>query len=166
MSVASADLHKAVAALWESSGLEALFISTWTADEKTQFDALNDQEAGPQQAFPYCVFEQSPSETAVRMSSVNANSKREIHDIPWVFNVYARFESGDSTTAKEQVAVLVEEILKIFGGHPEVSSTPLALDNGNFLISQLITDYGVGNADDVYQWIISYMFKVDVPVAV
>ena len=165
MTAASADLHKAINTLWNSSGLEALFIDTWSAEEIAQFDALNDQEAGPRQPFPYCVFEQLPRDVTTRMSS-DSSSKREIHDVPWVFNIYAKFESGDATTAKEQVAVLAEEILKVFGGHPTESPTDLSLDNGNFLISQLINDYGVGSSNDVYQWVITYNFKLDVLVAI
>lgn len=166
MSIASEDLHKAIASLWSSSGLDATFKALWDSGvAESEWLSLNDQEAYPKQPFPYCVFEQSPGSTTDRMSG-GTDSLQEIRDIPWDFRVHARAIDGDSRTAKEIAADLNEEIMKVFGGHPTESPTDLILDNGNFLIAQYQNDYGVRTGDSEYMWIVSYVFRLDVPVAV
>jgi hypothetical protein len=164
MSIGSADIAKAVNSLWDSSGLTALFTTYWTADERAQFDALNDTMAAPQNAFPYCVFEVEPAATTSRMSG-RGDVKREIHDVPLTFRVFAK-TVGDSRTSKEVAAALIEEISKVFGGHPSTAPTDMVLDNGNFLIAQYQTDYGVRVEEEVWSWVISYLLRVDAPVAV
>ena len=165
MSVAGADIAKAVSALWDSSGLNARFTAYWTATQEAQFDVLNDMEASPQNAFPYCVFELEGTETVARMSGVG-DVKREIRDAPLTFRIHAKQVSGDARTAKNIVAALAEEVIKVFGGHTSVGPSEMALDNGNFLISQYQTDYGVRTEDDVWSWVISYTLRLDVPLAV
>lgn len=166
MSVLSADIHRAVNSLWNSSGLDDLFTALWPSDiTDSEFQVLNDGEAGPAQPMPYCVFEQGAGSTTARMSS-RGSVIREIRDIPWEFRVHARAVSGDSRTAKEIAAYLIEEITKVYGGHPTDNPTALTLDNGNFLIAQYQNDYGIRTGDDEHEWIVGYLFRVDVPVAV
>jgi hypothetical protein len=164
MSVSGADIAKAVNSLWNSSDLDDQFTAFWTATEIASDTVLNDGEATPGNAFPYCVFTVDPGSTITRMSSSTENRKRQTRQVPLIFHVHAQPEGA--LTAKEVAANMAEEILKIYGGHPTVVPTDLVLDNGNFLISQIITDYGVRTEDDVYQWVINYMLVVDVPVAV
>ena len=165
MSVAGADIAKAVSALWDSSGLDAKFTAYWTAAHVAQYDVLNDMEASPQNAFPYCVFTLDAAETIARMTGAG-DIKREIRDAPLSFTIHAKQVSGDVRTAKEIAAALAEEVLKVFGGHTSVGPTEMSLDNGNFLISQYQTDYGVRTEDDIWSWIISYTLRLDIPLAV
>ncbi len=166
MSVASADIHKAVNTVWDASTLDASFKALWDADvDTTEFPVLHDQEATPEQPFPYCVYEISSSSTTDRMSGVGSTI-REIRDVSWVFHIHAREVDGDGRTAKEIAAELAEEVMKVFGGHPTVAATDLSLDNGGFLISTYQNDMGIKTGEDEYQWNVIYIFKVDVPVAV
>ncbi len=165
MTVASADLHKGVIAVWNASGLDALFQALYNAGvDSSEFTVLNDQEGAPGQPFPYCVFQQSLGLTTSRMSGPGA-CLREIRDTPWDFKVHAKAVSGDSRTPKGIAAYLVDEIMKVFGGHPTINPTDLSLDNGNFLITQYQNDFGIRTGDEEYQWNLSYIFRLDVPVA-
>lgn len=166
MSVGSADLHKAVNTAWAASTLDATFKALWEADiEADEFPVLHDQQATPNQPFPYCVYLQDTGVTADRMSGGNT-SLREVRDVPWSFHVQARAVDNDSRTPKEIAAFLAEEILKVFGGHPTETPTGLTLDNGNYLIAQYQNDFGVRTGDNEYRWDVNYVFRIDVPVAV
>ncbi len=165
MTVAAAsDLHKAVAALWVSTGLNASFNQYWEVANRTVFTVLNDGQAAPQQPTPYCVFEQSAGSTTARMSGVGTINQ-EIRDIPWKFRIHAQLIDGDLRTAKEIAADLAELVLKVFGGHPDTPPQDLTLTNGNFLITQYQSDFGLRTDDDSHQWTIDYLFRLDVPVA-
>ena len=167
MSIGSADVQKSVVTVWNNSTLNTTFQNlraSGTVD--SEFPVLNDQEALAGHVFPYCVFQFFDSFTTDRMSSVNANKIREIRDVPVEFRVFARAVSGDSRTAKEIAAFLVEEIMSVFGGHPEDSPTTPSLDFGNFLIAQYQNDSGLRLGDDEYQWTVSYLCRADVPVGV
>ena len=84
--------------------------------------------------------------------------------MPVSFRIYARANIADSLTAKENAASLSELVMKIVGGHPTVKANPPALDNGSILQIQYQTDYGIRVGDDEYEWVIEYLFQLDVPV--
>ncbi len=166
MSIASADIHKAINVVWDVSTLDTLFKALWEDPTSTEFPVLQDQEGTPTQPFAYVVFEQTSSSTVER-SSADGNTKREIRDIEVRWNIHARAVDGDGRDAKEIAAYLAEEIMKVFGGHPTVNPTgTMTLDNGKHLITQYINDFGVRTGDDEYQWVLIYNMRVDVPVAV
>lgn len=166
MSVAAADLHKAVNTAWDNASLDGKFTALWDSDvTASEYEPLNDGEGDPSLPMPYCVFEQSAGNTSSRASAYGSYL-REIRDISWEFRVHARTISGDTRTPKEIAAYLIEEIMKVFGGHPTQAPTGLTLDNGNFLIAQYQNDYGIRTGDDEYEWIVAYVFRIDVPVAV
>ena len=166
MSIASADLHSAVNTLWDNSAsLNNGFVALWPSSVTTsEHEALHDTEASAGQPFPYCVYEQGPGETITRMSKT-ATIGREIRDVPWIFRVHAKTVSGDSRTAKQIAAHLAGLIIKFFGGDPVDDPDDLVIANGGFLISQYQNDYGVRTGEDEYQWVIEYLFRLDVPVA-
>lgn len=167
MSVATADLHKAINTAWDASGLDATFRALWTAAEIATGDFLtfHDQEAMPDQPFPYCVMNDTPVSGVSRMSGEGDDQLQEIRDIGVTFNVYAGLVDGDSRTAKEIAADLAEEIMKQFGGHPtDAAAQTLSLDNGNVLLVEYQSDYPVLASENIYQWIIEYVIRVDVPV--
>jgi hypothetical protein len=166
MSIGSADLRKAIVSLWDSSDLDEKFSDLWRSSiVVTEYLTLHDQEAGPKQPFPYCVFEQGAGDTTDRMSG-DKNTIREIRDLPCEFRCHARKRSGDTRTAAEIAAYLAEEVMKVFGGHPTEVPDDLTLDNGNWLITQYQNDYGIRTGDDEYQWIVSYLMRLDVPITV
>lgn len=166
MSVNAADLAKAVNAAWDASSLDSLFRALWASSaDASEFPVLHDQLAGGGQPFPYCVFEQSASSTSDKMSH-DATTLQEIRDVPFNFRVHAREIGSDSRSPKEIAAYLAEEVMKVFGAHPTQSPAALTLDHGNFLISIYENDYGLRTGEDNYQWVVSYLFRVDVPVAV
>lgn len=167
MSVAAADLHSAINTAWNASGLDATFRALWPAEyAAADFPVLHDQEAAPGQPFPYCVMGESGSSTQVRMSS-EVHEKREVRDIAWMFTVHSNAIDGDARTSKEIASDLIEEIMKQFGGHPTVvPAQPITLVNGKHLITQYVNDAGIRTGDDEYSWFVSYIFRIDVPVAV
>jgi len=166
MSVAGASVSKALVAAWDDAGLDAKFKALWAGEVSAdEFIVLHDQEASPQQPWPYCVLEQISASTTSRMSG-GVSHLREIRDVDIRFHVHASEVSGDSRTAKEIAAYLCEEIMKVFGGHPTEAPSALTLDHGKFLIAQYQSDYGVRTGDETYEWLVHYIFRIDVPVAV
>ncbi|MCK9570111.1 hypothetical protein M0R72_14300 [Candidatus Pacearchaeota archaeon] len=165
--IGKADLITAINAVWDASTLNASFQALWAAGVVgSDFPVLHDQEASPDQPYPYVVMEISTGSTTDRMSG-GASSIREIRDVPCKFNIYAQDIAGDVRSSKQIAADLAEEVMKVFGGHPTQSPTgSMELTNSNHLITSYQDDYGILIDTDKYQWIVSYVFKVDVPVAV
>jgi hypothetical protein len=78
--------------------------------------------------------------------------------------VHAR--STSSYTAKELATALAEEVVKVFGGHPEVVPVTIGLTHGNVLQVQYQTDFGTRTGDQEYLQIIRYQILIDIPVSV
>jgi hypothetical protein len=169
MTIAAADLDKAIVAAWDAGGLNAVHTQYWSSDDAAAYPVLHDMEATPGQPFPYTVFEHSPGDITDRMSGHSLTEKHAINDVPVSFRIHAdQLPAGNQTkTAKELAAEVAEEIMKVYGGHPTVSPTGvIELDNGSHLITQYQTDYGVRTEDEVFMWVVSYIFRLDVPIAV
>ncbi len=166
MTVGAADLHKAVTTLWNQTNLDWEHKKFWEEAQRDTYPSLHDGQAGPGQPAPYTVFSQSPGVITNRMSSATSdiNINRAIHDVPWEFRVHAK--NTDSVTAKQIGSDIRDIIMGIFGGHPSINPTDLVLDNGCFLISQYQTDFGMRTEDLNYMWTISYIFKLDIPIAI
>jgi hypothetical protein len=165
MSIASVALYKAIVAAWDSEDLDAKFTALWpTGASATQFTALlADQEAQPGQPLPYAVMDQFGTDVITRMS--NGDDRYETRDVIFAFHVFADEVAGDSRSAKAIAAYLAEEIMKVFGGHATESPAELTLETGNHLITQYQNDYGLRDIEDVYRWVVTYRFLLDVPVA-
>ena len=160
MAVGSADLWKSINAAWDASSLDTLFRAVSSGSHVV----LHDQQASPGQAHPYCVVSQMSQNTVNRMSG-GVDSLREVRDTQVQFNIYAEEVSGDSRSAKQIAAYLAEEVMKVFGGHPTTAPTgSMTLDNGNVLINEYQTDYGVRIDDDEFLWVVTYTIRADVPV--
>ena len=170
MSVAAADIYKAVVAVWAAAGLDSQFKSYWPAADRVEFPALCEAEAEGSHPFPYCVFSLMGGKTKTKMSGAGgtaSNKHNEIRDIPLRFKIHAK--STTVLSGKAIAAALADEVLKVFGGHPTVSPAfdNYALDNGHILISQYQLDQGMRDEDiEVYVWLIHYNLKSDVPVMV
>ena len=167
MTVGSSDLLKAINSAWDVSTLDATFKAYWDDPTETEFYVLNDQEAPGQQPWPYVVMDQ-PDDVLVERHSADGDSiKREIRDVEVRFNVHVEVDAGSTKSAREVASDLTAAILAVFGGHPSTSPTgTITLDNGKHLITQYQTDYGIRTGDDEYQWVVVYLFRVDIPVAV
>jgi hypothetical protein len=163
VSIGNLDFEQAVNALWNGSDLNATFMALWPSTAvSTNFAVLVDQEASPNQPFPYCVYEVSPPKDDVRMFGGTGLIKK-VKNTELKFNVHAKIASGDGRSAKEIAGTLAEEIKKIFGGHPTVAPQALSLTHGGHILTQFLTDYGVRTGDEEYQWIVTYNIKTDVP---
>lgn len=163
--IASADLHRAIMAVWNAVGIEAEFTKLWNPADIAVFSALSDTEASPKQPFPYCVFQQSPGTTTARMSGHSIGENHEIRDIPWEFRVLAKQRANDPRDAKDIAADLVDFVMQKFGGHPTVKPPLIPqLNNGSFLISQYQTDFPIRVGDAEWSWTVQYLFRLDVPV--
>jgi len=157
--IGTADLITAIVAAWNASGLNDEFHVFGGAEV-----VLYDAEAEPGQSYPYCVME--PLGTAPVVTT-RMSGRRETRGTPLTFVVVAKELENDSRTGKELAATLAEEVMKVFGGHPEVPpSATITLSHGNHLITQYQNDYGMRTMDDgVYEWYVLYNFVTDVPVA-
>jgi len=159
MSVGTADLHKAIFTAWNASGLNAIFQALGG-----DTIILWDSEALPGQSYPYCILEEPTPSIKTRMSGSGSIGHHE-KDIAQRFFIFASEVDDDVRSAKEIAAYLAEEVLKVFGGHPTVAPTAvLTLDHGNHVVTQYNADFGAKTSAKDYQWIIDYVFKVDVPV--
>ena len=161
--IGGAAVHKAVASLWISSGLNTLFQAYWAVVDRSLYTSLNDSEAAPGTPFPYAVFTARASNIVTRMSGEDA-SKQHINDQPWTFEVYAG--PNGTSSAKEFASAMAEEIIKVFGGHPTESPQALTLDHGSVLIVQYQNDWGERQDDSVHKWTVEYNIRTDVPVAI
>jgi hypothetical protein len=166
MSVGTADFQKAIVTAWDASGLNDTFKALWetgvTADD---FPVLHEQEASPDQPFPYCVMELDRPAVESRMYG-GEHANREIRRMMLTFNVHAKRGHG-GLSAKQVAASLADSLMELFGGHPTVKSqASIELDNGAHLQTQYQTDYPVRTPDYGYQWVVLYQMLVDVPVAV
>jgi len=159
VSIASADIQKAIVARWNASGLNDEFTGLGGS-----LPVLLEQEQEPGTTYPYCVMELPTTSVATRMSA--STGKRQIRDVGQTLHVFAGVVDGDSRSAKQIAAYLAEELMKVYGGHPTDAPDGLSLDNGNVLIVQYVTDYGTRIGDDEYQWTVEYNIRIDVPVMV
>lgn len=171
MSIGMADVQTGVIAAWNSSGLNETFRNLWVDDAgdsielAMEFPVISDQEAPTGQPFPYCVLDQGTSFTQSRDSGVSLINQ-EIRDVGLVFNIHARSIADDSRTPKEIAAFLAEEVMGVFGGHPVTPPTEITLANGRYIITQYQTDFGIYTGEDEFQWVVDYLFRVDIPVAI
>lgn len=164
MSIAAADVHKAVAALWESGGLNTAFQAFWSVADRSSFLSLNDGKAAPGTPYPYAVFSAPKPVLKERSSGEGAGGKMQVMDHPWSFEVYASQTSTKS--AKQMASDMVVSILAVFGGHPLTSPSDMPLDNGTMLIAQYQDDWGERISDEIYKWTVNYNLRVDSPLMV
>lgn len=165
MAVLSADLHQGVNSLWDTQGIDWTFKTLWAEDLRDSFASLNDQEAPPGQPFPHCIFEQSTGVTVSRMTGHDKDERHEIRDIPWSFRIQVRQIEGLNETSKKIAADLAESVMALYGGHPTIVPKKIPLDGGDVLLTQYQTDFGVITGDEEYSWTVSYIIRVDYPVA-
>ena len=123
------DVAQAVTVLWGTGELDQYFTEYWTDDQIADYLVLMDEEAAPTQPWPYCVFE-SVASTILRRSSASTpqRNRQEANEDTIRFHVYGR--DVDGISGKLLCSNLVEEILKVFGGHPDETHRDLPLQNG------------------------------------
>ena len=156
--------HTAVWKAWEDAGLDAQFKALWKAEfDQDDWQVLENEDAAPHHPFPYCVYECGNPKVTGRMS-YDAASKRETRDELGTFTVHAEKVDGDSRSAKEIAADLIDEVMKVFGGHPDVA--PTAPDQEGFLLAQYQTDYPTHTELYKWSWTVTYLFRTDAKVAV
>jgi len=161
MSVGTADIQKAINAAWTASTLNSKF-----TDLGGGTPVLNFNEATPEQEQPYAVWSFDSPTVETRTTGGSATLNREIRNGALRFDVHTKPVSGDSRGASQIAAYLIEEIMKVFGGHPtENPSAEFSLDNGELLIVQFTRDYCIQTGNNNYQWTLEYQMLVDVPVA-
>ena len=150
--------HKGLHSLWNSSGLDAFIKNYWIADPEC-FQSLCDTNAAPGQPFPYVVYEQLAGDIDSRMSQ-DINTNYMHRDVPLLFHIYAAGSSGNWSSKGVGVLIL-DELTKVFGGHPTVSPQTVALDSGCVINFQFTRDYHLKEDDDVSHWVVEYMPKIE-----
>lgn len=162
MAVGQADLLQSINVVWDASTLDATFKALWPATpDGDDFPVLHDMLAGGEQPWPYCMIEVQSGVISDWMTK-GTNDLWRIEDVPAEFRVFATEVSGDSRSAKGIAAYLVEEIMKVFGGHPTVVSDDLTLDNGNHLVTLYQSDFFIREDNARWMGSISYLFRNDV----
>ncbi len=162
--ILDADLHKSINAVWDASNLDTIFQAYWRASaDPDEFIVFHDGEAEPGTPFPYCVYEISEGNTTCKMSGHTKNERHEIYQIPVKLKIHTRSISGRS--AKDVAIELLEEVVKIFGGHPTVVGGTFTLDNGTCIQTTYQNSFGEREGADEYIWHVMYDFLLDVPVA-
>jgi len=163
VSIGQADLLKSIGVVWDASTLNATFRALWSATpDGDDFPVLHDTEAGGEQPWPYCIFESQFGVVSERMSK-GTDDLWTTRDMPATFKVHASEVDGDARSAKQVAADLVEEVIKVFGGHPTVAPEEITLDNGNHLVTLYQNDFSMREDDVHWMWTVSYMFRIDVP---
>jgi len=161
---AAIDLHMAIVSVWNSQNLDSHFTSYWDSGETDLSLVLHDQMATPGQPMPYCLMDIGIPFTVNRMSC-GADTISEVRDFPIKFSVHARYKPSVSSKSPKDIASdIVEEILKVFGGHPTVKPQALTLASGEHLITTYENDYGMRTGEDEHAWLINYRARVDIPV--
>ena len=129
MGLRTFDIAQAIPALWATGVLDQHFTQYWTNQQKADYLVLMDEGAAPTQPWPYCVFEVIASTQSSRSSaSTPQRNRQEINEDTIRFHVFAKDRTLKS--GKRLCSDLVEEILKVFGGHPEETHQDLPLQNG------------------------------------
>ena len=161
------ELHSAFKTAWEDAGLTGKFQAYWLAADRSNYTALNDGEAAPGTPFPYCVYEIVGGTVTDRMSGRTADGENYmVQDVPITIKIFAGQHS--TTSAKAVSVALAEEVIKVFGGHPDPTESPvgLTLTNYGHLLTQYQTDFGARLGDREYLWTIEYIVRLDMPVSV
>lgn len=157
------DLAEAINSVWDAQSLDSNFTTYWDSGETSLSIVLFDSLARPGQPMPYCVFNIGPPLT-INRSSDGSETISEIRHTPLSFSVHMRRKSGVSKSPKQVAGELIDEIKKVFGGHPTVKAQALSLDNGRHLITTYVNDFGMASGEDEYVWRINYQVKTDIPV--
>lgn len=162
MTIGIASLHKAIRNAWMSWDLNDDFKMYYSPEDKTLFPTLHDGEATPKQPFPYCVYEIIGSSINARMTGHTVSEKHRIEDVPAMFYIHTK--AAGTKSAKEFGAVLLEELLAKFGGHPTTRPRNFgSIDNGQVLLCQYQYSRGMRTGDEEHRWEVEYLFKVDFP---
>ena len=154
------DVARAVAVLWGTSGLDSHFTRYWTTAEIADYLVLMDEEAAPTQAWPYCVYE-SVASTTLRRSSASKPQKnrQEVNEDTLRFHVFAK--DVDEKSAKALCSDLVDEILKVFGGHPDEYQRGLPLQNGSVINQEYNQTILVREDEEIWKATVIYTISYE-----
>lgn len=149
------DVVRAVSVLWGTSGLDAHFNQYWTSAQIADFLVLMDVEAAPTQPWPYCVYE-SIASTTLRKSSASTPQKnrQEQNEDTVRFHVFAK--DIDAKSGKALCSDLADEILKVFGGHPDTVHQKIPLQNGSVINQKYSQTILTREDEDIWKAVIVY----------
>lgn len=180
MAVGAADIRRSLITLWNENDLDSGFKEWWLDSEKEDFTVFFTDVASPHQPSPYCVLHFKEAVKSVLMTS-NPNF-REVREVQVGFRAYSDnipirdtpVEDGllgdiiGSESAGSVLSSQIEEIMKVFGGHPTVSPQIPVLSNGNTLQLQYLNDFfrktKASESDKSGVWELNYEVMVDVPM--
>lgn len=154
------DVVRAISVLWGTSGLDSHFNQYWTSAERTDFLVLMDVEAAPTQPWPYCVYE-SVADTSLSKSSASTPQKnrQELNEDTVRFHVFAK--DIDSKSAKAICSELTEEILKVFGGHPDTEHQKIPLQNGSVINQRYDQTIVLREDEDIWKATVVYTISYE-----
>lgn len=173
----AADLCKGIESVWYSAeGLNKSFTDLWQITAlgsdpnflpvANEFAVLHAVEVSGNVPWPYCEYRLSAPSVVHRSSGTKSITKnREVRKYPCRFRIVGHQVEGDSRPGLVIASYLAEQLIKVYGGHPDSEPTALPLDYGNYLQSQLVNEFHV-LYDYGLWWVVNYEFFVDVPVAV
>lgn len=162
MSITALSADLVVASIWDTN-LDWEFKKNWSVENRERYVVLHDQEAVPNQPFPYCVIEVGKTSVQTRMVGHSRNEKHQIVDVPVEFRVHTRGLSGSGKTAKATAGELADLVMAYYGGHPTAEPKTATLPVGSLLQVQYQSHYGTRTGDEEYQITINYLVKLDLP---
>ena len=161
--IGSAAIEKAIVALWSSSGLDTLLKSYWVAADRSKFLSLIADMGEGDHPFPYCIIEiAKPFQSA--QSSDGNESLRTLWNVPLTLRVHTK-KITTGAAARAVAAILMDEIAKVYGGHPAVKNqiAGTQLDYGHILGSQFLGDFAIREDLENVAWQLQYNLQTDVP---
>lgn len=183
MASGSGEVRRAIIDRWNESNLDDGYTQWWTQEQIDASIALTLDPPPAGTPFPSCALDFDPGRVVSRMSS-DSDFKREVREYRIAFKVYSLnfspavlealgHEVGDPNipTVAELAQERIEDIIRVYGGHPTESPLPLTIQNGNVLQVRYDSDaikelYDSENTSIGIIWRAEYSIWVDVPVAV
>lgn len=152
-------LDEAIVTRWNDKSLDARFRDYWQDSTATDYQPLNDGEARPTPAGPYCVFEIDEGVTLQRHTGTTATTKNDLYSIPIRFRIHAKSGtfSGGAKSGKEVCVILAKLVAAAFD--PAAGILAMHPDHHVYTLRQ--PDFNVREGDEEWVWVLPYDIVVD-----
>lgn len=159
MSSGTGDVHAGLASFW-AAYLDETFKDYWAVEDRTLYLTLNDTNAHPNNAWPYCVY-QLEGGTIISRCAAGKYFKRVQQRYQLILNVHTQDAGGvDAKTIGIQLA---DAIMQKLGGHRAVAPETFIVPNAEVINVILMSEYGMPpeGGQDEYMWRLNYTLDID-----
>jgi len=151
-------LDEAIAAHWESRGLDTDFRAEWLDPTAMEYEPLHDGMARPEPPGPYCVYEKDEPEILARMTGIdNSGDDRELQRWTFRFKVHAQDTSSES--AKSIAQRLAKKIAAAFDPHNAIQ-----FDGVAHVVTERGPDWHDQEGEQEASWTLQFSILVDATV--